>query len=63
MQISAYFPDVSWNYHFENHTAFQDRDLKSKNVTFQDRFNGEYEKHIKKATRTSKKKRKKKKKK
>ena len=47
MQVSAYFPDVSSNYYFEYHTDFQDSELKSENVTFNDGFNGEYEKHIK----------------
>ena len=43
MWISAYFPDVFWNYCFE----CQNRELKSENVTFNDGCNGEYEKHIK----------------
>ena len=33
MRISANFPDVSSDYYFEYHTDFQDRELKSKNVT------------------------------
>ena len=37
---------VSDNYYFEYHTYFQDRELKSENVTFSGEFNGEYEKHI-----------------
>ena len=47
MRISAYFSDVSWNYYFEYHTDFQERELKSENVTFNDGINGEYERHIK----------------
>ena len=47
MQISVLFPDVSWSFYFEYHTDFQDRELKSENVTFNDGFNGEYEKHTK----------------
>ena len=46
MQITAYFPVVSSNYYFEYHADFQDRELKSENVTFLDGFNGEYEKRI-----------------
>ena len=34
----AYFPDVSYNYYSEYHTDFQDRELKSENVTFNDGF-------------------------
>ena len=47
MRISAYFLDVSSNYYFEYHSDFQDLELKSENVTFNDGFNGENEKHIK----------------
>ena len=43
MRISAYFPDVSSIFYFEYHTDFQDRKLKSDNVTFNDGFNCEYE--------------------
>ena len=48
MRIFAYFPDV---YYFEYHTDFQDRELKSGKITFDDGFNGEYEKHIKRKMR------------
>ena len=44
--ISAYFPGVSSNHYFEYDTDFKDRELVSENVTFNDRFDGEYEKHI-----------------
>ena len=48
-QIAAYFLDVSskFNYYFEYHTDCQDSDLKGENDTFNDRFTGEYETHIK----------------
>ena len=45
MRIYAYYPDVSSNYHFEDHTDFQDRELKSEQITFNAGFNGGYEKH------------------
>ena len=45
MRISAYFPDVSSKYYFEYHSDFQDCELKSEIVTFNDGFNGKYEKH------------------
>ena len=45
MRISAYFPDVSTKYYFEYHSDFQDFELKTENVTFNDGINGEYKKH------------------
>ena len=44
---SACFRHFSLTYYFEYHTDFQDRELKSENVTFDYGFNEEYEKHIK----------------
>ena len=47
MWISAYFQDISCNCYFECHTDSQNREPRSENVTFNDAFNGEYEKHSK----------------
>ena len=44
MRNSANFPDVFSNYYFEYHTGFQNRKLKSKSVTFNYGFSGEYKK-------------------